>query len=79
MSGQVFISIHRLAKTGQAYQLKEKNFLATPKAENTDLLHNGKYHCMANLLIAWLGFGCFAYVELDRALQVWSNPNQAVQ
>ena len=79
MSGQVFISIHRLAKTGQAYQLKEKNFLATPKAENTDLLHKGKYHCMADLLFACLGFCCFAYVELDRALQVWLNPNQAVQ
>ena len=41
------------------------------------LLHKGKYHSMTDLLFDWLGFSCFAYVELDRALQVWSNPNQS--
>ena len=25
----------------------------------------------------WLGFRCFAYVELARGLQVWLNPNQS--
>ena len=28
-------------------------------------------------LFDWLGFSWFAYVELDRDLQVWSNPNQS--
>ena len=32
---------------------------------------------MADLLFDWLGFNCFAYVELDRDLQVWSNPNKS--
>ena len=40
------------------------------KPENTDLLHKGKYHCMADLLFDWLGFGCFACIEFDRDLQV---------
>ena len=43
----------------------------------THLLHKGKYHCMTNLLFDWLGFSYFACVELDRDLQVWSNPNQS--
>ena len=45
--------------------------------ENTQLLRKGKYHCMPDLLFDWLGFSCFAFVELDRAIQVWSNPNQS--
>ena len=32
---------------------------------------------MADLLFDWLGFSCFAYVKLDRDLQVWLNPNQS--
>ena len=31
----------------------------------------------ADLPFDWLGFSCFAYVELDTDLQVWSNPNQS--
>ena len=46
-------------------------------AENTYLLRKGKYHCTTDLLFDWLGFSCFAYVELDRDLQVWLNPNQS--
>ena len=34
-------------------------------------------HCTADLLFDWLGFSCFACVELERDLQVWSNPNQS--
>ena len=45
--------------------------------ENTHLLCNRKYHCTADLLFDWLGFSCFACVELERDLQVWSNPNQS--
>ena len=33
--------------------------------ENTHLLCKGKYHCTADLQLDWLGFSCFAYVELD--------------
>ena len=46
-------------------------------SENTHLLLNGKYHCMADLLFDCLGFSCFASVELARDLQVWSNQNQS--
>ena len=28
-------------------------------------------------LFDWLGFSCFAYVAIDRDLQVWSNPYQS--
>ena len=45
--------------------------------ENTHLLCKGKSHCMAELLFDQLRFSCFACVELDRDLQVWSNPNQS--
>ena len=45
--------------------------------ENTHLLRKGKYHCMTDLLFDWLGFSCFAYIELDRGIQVWSNLNQS--
>ena len=45
--------------------------------ENTHLLRKGKYHSMADLLFDWLGFSCFACIELDRYLQVWLNPNQS--
>ena len=45
--------------------------------ENTHLLSKWKYHCMADLLFDRIGFSCFAYIELDRDLQVWSNPNQS--
>ena len=38
-----------------------------------NLLRKGKYHCTTDLLFDWLGISCFAYVELDRDLQVWSN------
>ena len=41
------------------------------KPENTRLLRKGKYHCTVDLLFDWLGFCCFACVELDRDLQVW--------
>ena len=44
--------------------------------EDTHLLHKGKYHFTADLLLDWLGFSCFAYVELDRDLQVWSDPSR---
>ena len=44
---------------------------------NTHLLRKGKHHCMADLLFNWLGFSCFACVELDRYLQLWLNPNQS--
>ena len=44
---------------------------------NTPLLWKGKYHYTADLLVHWLGFCCFAYVELDRLSQVWSMPNQS--
>ena len=30
-----------------------------------------------DLLFDWLGFSCFAYVELDGNLEVWSNPNKS--
>ena len=44
-------------------------------AENTHLLHKGKYHCTADLLFDWLGLSCFAYGELDRFTSlVESNP-----
>ena len=45
--------------------------------ENTHLLCKGKYYCTADLLLDWLEFCCFAYIELDKDLQVWSNPNQS--
>ena len=32
---------------------------------------------VAALLFDWFGFSCFAYVELDTDLQVWSNLNQS--
>ena len=32
---------------------------------------------MADLLFDWLGFSYFGCVELDRHLQVWSNPHQS--
>ena len=32
---------------------------------------------MADLLFDWLGFSCFACVELDRDLPVWLNPHQS--
>ena len=32
---------------------------------------------MVDLLFDRLGFGRFAFVELGRDLQVWSNPNQS--
>ena len=32
---------------------------------------------MADLLFDWIGFSGFAYVKLDRDLQVWLNPNQS--
>ena len=51
--------------------------LPNEKTENTHVLHKGNYHCTADLLFDWLGFSCFANVELDRDLQVWSNPNQS--
>ena len=50
---------------------------ALGRAENIHLLCKGKYHCMTDLLFDWLGFSYFAYVDLDRDLQVWSNPNQS--
>ena len=31
--------------------------------------------CMPHLLFDWFGFGCFAYVQLDTDVHVWSNPN----
>ena len=31
---------------------------------------------MADLLFILFGFSCFAYVEIETALLVWSNPNQ---
>ena len=34
-------------------------------SDNTYLPCNGKYHCMADILFDWLGFSCFASVELD--------------
>ena len=39
----------------------------------------GREHSLSegNLQFEWLGFSCFAYVELDRDLQIWSNPNQS--
>ena len=37
---------------------------ALNKPENTHLLRKRKYHWMADLLFDWLGFSCFAYVEL---------------
>ena len=46
------------------------------QAVNTHFLHKEKFHCTADLLLYWLGFSCFAYVELDRDLQVWLNPDQ---
>ena len=47
------------------------------KKKNTHLLCKGKYHCMADLLFDLLVLSWFAYVALDRDLQVWSNPNQS--
>ena len=44
--------------------------------ENTHLLRKGKYHGMTDLF-DWLGFSCFASVELNRDLQFWSNANQS--
>ena len=34
---------------------------------------------MADLLFDLLGLSCFTWVELERDLQVWSNPNQVKQ
>ena len=50
---------------------------AMEQPDNTHLLRKGKHHCMADLLFNWLGFSCFACVELDRYLQLWLNPNQS--
>ena len=37
-----------------------------PTSENTHLLRKGNLQCsMAALLFDWLGFSCFAHVELD--------------
>ena len=47
------------------------------RAENTHLLCKRKYHCTHDLLFDWLGFNCFACVELYRDLQVWSKSNQS--
>ena len=47
------------------------------RTESTHLLHKGKYHCTTDLLFDYFGFSSFAYVELDRDFQVWSNPNQS--
>ena len=56
---------------------KFANHNACVKIENTHLLRKRKYRCMANLQFDWLGFSCFAYVELDRDLQVWSYLNKS--
>ena len=37
----------------------------------------GKYPCMADLEFILFGFCCFAYVELETVLLVWSNPKQS--
>ena len=58
--------------TTEVTRLLSRNLYITK--EITQLLRKGKYHCTADLLFDWLGFSCFAYVELDRDLQVWSNP-----
>ena len=50
---------------------------AMEQPDNTHLIRKGKHHCMANLLFNWIGFSCFACVELDRDLQLWLNPNQS--
>ena len=49
------------------------------QSDNTHLPRKGKFHCKADLLFDWLGFSCFAYVELDRGLQGWSNPKPVKQ
>ena len=53
----------------------EMGKLCTP--ENSQLLHKGKYHCMAVLLFVLFGFRCFAYAEFVTYLIVWLNPNQS--
>ena len=40
-------------------------------AENTHLLHKGKYHCStADLLPNWFGIRSFAYIKLTTDLQL---------
>ena len=58
--------------------LKNDNEDCKYKPENTHFLYKGNL-CTADLLFDcdWLGFRYFAYVGLDRDLQVWSNPNQS--
>ena len=65
-----------LTATNAASRCSESSAKIT-RPKNTHLLCKGKYHCMADLLFDLLVLSCFAYVELDRDLQVWSNPNQS--
>ena len=62
---------------GQMLKLKPisilLNYMSVPVAENAHLLRKGKDHCTADRF----GFSCFAYVELDTDLEVWSNPNKS--
>ena len=46
-------------------------------AENTHLLHKGKYHCTTDLLFDWFGFSCFVELKLQTDLLVWPNPNRS--
>ena len=46
--------------------------------EKTQLLRKVKYHCTADLLFDYFGrIQLLCFVELDRDLQVWFNPNQS--
>ena len=48
-----------------------------PLPGNTHLLHEGNYHCTANLLLYLFIFSCFAHVTLITCLLVWLNPSQS--
>ena len=33
--------------------------------ENTHSLHNGKYHCTADLMFEWFGFNGIVYIKIN--------------
>ena len=45
--------------------------------ENTHLLHKGKYHCTADLLFDWLGFGQTSKSDNSFNSTKQLNPNQS--
>ena len=52
-------------------------YLMKTKSENTQLLCKGKYHCSADLLLDWFGFGLTSKsVESFNATKQL-NPNQS--